>query len=43
MSRIPRWCRWLLGSLGVLTVAGIGWLVPAVQQARYAAMKSNDK
>lgn len=43
MFRIPRWSRWLLGGLGVLTLVVVALLVPAVRQARYAAMKSNDK
>ena len=43
MFRIPRWCQWLLGSLGVLTVIGIVVLVPAIRQARYETMKSHDR
>lgn len=43
MFRIPRWSRWLLGVLGVLMLLVVAWLVPAVRQARYASMKSNDK
>ncbi len=43
MFRIPRWCRWLLGSFSVLTVASVAILVPAIQQAQNAARKSQDK
>jgi hypothetical protein len=42
MWRVPS-CRWLLGSLA-LFIAGIAsLLVPAIQDARNAAKKSNDK
>ena len=43
MLRIPRWSQWLLGSLTLLTVAGVALLVPAVRDARNAARKSQDK
>jgi hypothetical protein len=43
MSRIPIWLRWLLGSLAALVAVIAALLVPAIQQARYAAMKSSDK
>ena len=42
MARIPSW-RWLLGSFA-LFIAGIAaLLVPAIQDARNAARKSQDK
>ncbi len=43
MSRIPRWCRWLLGSVTLVMVVGAVMLVPAMQQARNSAKKSQDK
>ncbi|TXT37565.1 MAG: hypothetical protein FD138_634 [Planctomycetota bacterium] len=43
MSRIPIWLRCLLGSLLTLVAVIAALLVPAVRQARYAAMKSSDK
>lgn len=43
MSRIPRWCRWLLGGFTLMMVVGAAMLVPAIQQARDSAKKSNDK
>ena len=43
MSPLPNWCRWLLGSFTLLTLAGIVVLVPAVQDARNLAKKSADK
>lgn len=43
MSRISIWLRWLLGSLVALVAITVALLVPAIQQARHAAMKSADK
>ena len=43
MFRIPRWCKWLLGSITLVTVVGVAMLVPAIQDARNAARKSADK
>ncbi len=43
MFRIPRWSQWLLGSVTLLTVIVVAMLVPAVQDARNAAKKSQDK
>ncbi len=43
MSRIPRWCRWLLGGFTLVTAVGAVMLVPAIQQARESAKKSKDK
>jgi len=43
MSRIPRWLRWLLGSLAVLIAVIAALLFPAIQQVRHATMKSQDK
>ena len=43
MFRIPRWSRWLLGTVTLVTVVGAAMLVPAVQHARNAAKKSQDK
>ena len=43
MFRIPRWSRWLLGSASLVTVVGLAMLVPAIQQARNAAKKTNDR
>jgi hypothetical protein len=40
---MPRWCRWTLGGGFLLTVFVSALLVPAIQQARNAAKKSNDK
>lgn len=41
--RIPRWSRWLLGSVTLLAVVAAALLVPAVQEARNSAKKSSDK
>ena len=43
MVRVPNWCRWLLGSLTGLTLVVAAILIPAIQQARHSAMKSQDK
>ena len=39
MSRIPRWYRWLAGSIAVLLIVIAVSLVPAVRDAQLAAMR----